>query len=60
MEPGDEILLPNPSFLLYESVINLAGGNIVPVDCKMENEFKLKAEDVLEKITPKTKAIFMN
>ena len=60
MEPGDEILLPDPSFLLYESVINLAGGRIVPVDCTMENEFKLKAEDVLEKITPKTKAIFLN
>ena len=60
MEPGDEILLPNPSFLLYESVINLAGGTIVPVDCKMENEFKLKAEDVSEKITDNTKAIILN
>ncbi|MDO5861050.1 pyridoxal phosphate-dependent aminotransferase [Methanobrevibacter sp.] len=60
MEPGDEIILPDPSFLLYESCINLAGGNIVPVDCKMENEFKLKADDVLEKITDKTKAIILN
>lgn len=60
MEKGDEILLPNPSFLLYESCINLAGGEIIPVDCKMENEFKLKAEDVLEKITDKTKAIILN
>ena len=32
----------------------------MPVDCKMENEFKLKAEDVLEKITSKTKAIILN
>lgn len=60
MEAGDEILLPNPSFLLYESCINLAGGTIVPVDCKMENEFKLKSDDVLEKITDKTKAIILN
>lgn len=60
MEAGDEIILPNPSFLLYESCINLAGGSIVPVNCKMENEFKLKAEDVLEKITDKTKAIILN
>ena len=60
MEAGDEILLPDPSFLLYESCINLAGGTIVPVDCKMENEFKLKADDVLEKITDKTKAIILN
>ena len=60
MEAGDEILLPDPSFLLYESVINLAGADIIPVDCKMENKFKLKADDVLEKITPKTKAIMLN
>ena len=60
IESGDEVLLPNPSFLLYESVINLAGGSIIPVDCKMENEFKLKAEDVQEKITNKTKAIILN
>ena len=60
MEAGDEKLLPDPSFLLYESCINLAGGTIVPVDCKMENEFKLKSDDVLEKITDKTKAIILN
>ena len=60
MESGEDILLPNPSFLLYEAVINLAGGNIVPVDCKMENDFKLKADDVMEKITDKTKAIILN
>jgi len=60
IEKGDEVLLPNPSFLLYEAVLNLAGGDIVPVDCKMENEFKLKADDVAEKITNKTKAIILN
>lgn len=60
VEKGDEVLLPNPSFLSYESCIKLADGNIVPVDCKMENEFKLKAEDVQEKISNKTKAIILN
>ena len=60
INPGDEVILPNPSFLSYEACIKMAGGNIVPVDCKMENEFKLKAEDVIEKITPKTKAIMLN
>ena len=60
IEPGDEVILPNPSFLLYEAVLNLAGGKIIPVNCNMENEFKLKAEDVYEKITPKTKAIILN
>lgn len=60
IEKGDEILLPNPSFLSYEACIKIANGTIVPVDCTMENEFKLKAEDVEEKITDKTKAIMLN
>ena len=60
IDSGDEVILPNPSFLSYEACINMANGKIVPVDCKMENEFKLKADDVLEKITPKTKAIMLN
>ena len=60
IESGDEVILPNPSFLSYEACIKLANGTIVPVNCKMENEFKLKAEDVSEKITPKTKAIMLN
>ena len=60
IDSGDEVILPNPSFLSYEACINMANGKIVPVECKMENEFKLKADDVLEKITPKTKAIMLN
>ncbi len=60
IDKGDEVILPNPSFLSYEACINLAGGTVVPVDCKMENEFKLKADDVAEKITENTKAIMLN
>ena len=60
IEKGDEVLLPNPSFLSYEACINMADGKIVPVKCSMENEFKLKADDVAEKITEKTKAIVLN
>ncbi len=60
VEKGDEVLLPNPSFLSYETCVKLADGDVVPVDCKIENEFKLKAEDVQEKITDKTKAIILN
>ena len=60
IEKGDEVLLSNPSFLSYEACVKIANGTIVPVDCTMENEFKLKAEDVKEKITDKTKAIVLN
>lgn len=60
IEKGDEVILPNPSFLSYEACINLADGKITPVNCKMENEFKLKASDVEEKINKNTKAIILN
>lgn len=60
IEKGDEVLISNPSFLSYEACVNLANGTAVPVDCTMENEFKLKADDVQEKITDKTKAIILN
>ena len=60
IEKGDEVLLPDPGFLSYEACIKIADGTIVPVNCTMENEFKLKAEDVEEKITDKTKAIVLN
>ena len=60
IEKGDEVLLPDPSFLSYEACVKIADGTIVPVDCTMENEFKLKADDVQEKITGKTKAIILN
>ena len=60
IEKGDEVLIPDPGFLSYEACVKIANGTIVPVDCTMENEFKLKAEDVEEKITDKTKAIILN
>jgi aspartate aminotransferase len=60
IEKGDEVIVPDPGFLSYEACVKIAEGDIVPVDCKMENEFKLKAEDVSEKITKNTKAIILN
>lgn len=59
-EKGDEVILPNPSFLSYEACVNLSQATPISVDCKIENEFKLKAEDVAEKITKNTKAIILN
>ncbi|MBQ9026908.1 MAG: pyridoxal phosphate-dependent aminotransferase [Methanobrevibacter sp.] len=60
IEKGDEVLLPDPSFLSYEACIKLADGKITPVECSMENEFKLQASDVEEKINENTKAIILN
>lgn len=59
-EKGDEILLPDPSFLSYEACMKLSESKPVSVECNMENDLKLKIEDVKEKITSKTKAIMLN
>ena len=59
-DKGDEVILPNPSFLSYEACINISDATPVFADCYFENDFKLKAEDVEKKITDKTKAIILN
>lgn len=55
---GDEIIVPTPCFVAYEPEIIFAGGVPVTVECKLENNFEITAEDIEPFITPKTKAIF--
>ncbi len=57
---GDEVLIPDPGFLSYDAFVKLAEGKMVPISLKEENEFQMTPDDVLEKITPKTKAMIMN
>lgn len=58
--PGDEILIPEPSFVCYKPCTAFAGGVPVPIDLKAENEFRITKEQIEEKITPKTKAIILS
>ncbi len=57
--PGDEILVPSPSYVSYAPIVSLAGGVPVPVNCVAENEFILTPELIEGAITPKTKAIIV-
>ncbi|KZD09877.1 pyridoxal phosphate-dependent aminotransferase [Oceanibaculum pacificum] len=59
-EPGAEILYPNPGFPIYESVIRFSGATPVPIPLLEENGFAFSAEDVLSRITPKTRLIMLN
>ena len=59
-EPGAEIIYPNPGFPIYESVIKFVGATPVPLPLLEENGFGFKAEDVLSRITPKTRLIIIN
>jgi aminotransferase len=60
IDPGDEVIIPDPAFPNYEGQILMAGGKPVAVPVYEENDFKIKAEDVEKAITTKTKAILLN
>lgn len=57
IEPGDEVLIPEPSFVSYIPCVTLAGGIPVPVPLKADNEFKLTVEDLKAKLTDKSKIL---
>lgn len=59
INPGDEVIVPEPSFVCYKPVVELADGVAVVLETKAENEFKITPEELLEKITDKTKAIVL-
>jgi aspartate/methionine/tyrosine aminotransferase len=60
VEPGDEVMYPNPGFPIYESMVNFVGAKPVPMPLKEENEFSVDDEDTASKITKKTKLIILN
>ena len=60
VNPGEEVLYPNPGFPVYESLANFVQGKPVPIPLKEENDFRLDPEHVKEKITKKTKMIILN
>ena len=55
-----EIIYPDPGFPIYSSLINFTGSKAVPITIKEKNDFSFNAEDILEKITPKTRLIIIN
>jgi len=55
--PGDEVIIPQPSFVCYEPIVKLAGGTPVIVELKAENEFRLTADELRNAITDKTKLL---
>jgi aminotransferase len=59
-DPGDEILVAQPSYVSYGPCITLAGGMPVPLRCTEKDHFKINPDALAEQITPKTKAMVMN
>ena len=60
VKPGDEVLIPEPSFVCYDPIVQLAGGTPVSIETKVENQFRLTPEELEEKITPRTKLLVLH
>lgn len=59
LDPGDEVLIPQPSYVSYEPCAILAGGKPVIIELKNENEFRLTKQELLDAVTDKTKILVM-
>ena len=59
LDPGDEVLIPQPCYVSYDPCTILAGGVPVPINLKYENEFRLTPQELKAAITPKTKVLIM-
>ena len=59
VQPGDEVIIPEPCFVCYEPITTLSGGVPVHVACRQEDAFRLRADALKAAITPKTKLLIM-
>ncbi len=59
VNPGDEVLVPSPSFVCYAPLVSMAGGVPVSIVTKAKNGFRLTAEELREAITPRTKLLIL-
>ena len=59
IDPGDEVLVVEPSFVCYAPIVELTGGVAVPIETKVEDKFKLTAKALREKITDRTKLLIL-
>ena len=60
LNPGDEVIIPEPSYVSYVPCVSLAGGTPVTIDLKNENQFKLTEAELAEKITDKSKVLTLS
>lgn len=58
--PGDEVLVPTPTYIAYAPITHLYGGKVVEVETSADQQFKLTAQALKEKITPQSKVLMLN
>ncbi|MBI3538232.1 MAG: aminotransferase class I/II-fold pyridoxal phosphate-dependent enzyme, partial [Chloroflexi bacterium] len=59
IDPGDEVIVPEPSFVAYKPSVIFAGGTAIAVDTHVENNFQVTADELERAITPRTKGILI-
>jgi aspartate aminotransferase len=60
VEKGDEVLIPDPAWVSYEPIVELAGGKVVRVPATLETDFRMTPEAVQAHVTPRTKMLITN
>jgi aspartate aminotransferase len=60
VEPGDEVLMPNPAFPIYESMVNFVGGTPVFVPLRQENGFRFDLDEFKEGLSERTRMVILN
>lgn len=60
LDPGDEVLYPNPGFPIYESMIQYLGAKAIPIPLKEEKNWSLDVDELEKKIGPKTRLLILN
>ena len=59
VEPGDEVIIPEPCFVCYDPITTLTGGVPVPIATKEENDFRVTAEEIKAALTSRTKILVL-
>lgn len=58
-EAGDEVLVGDPMYATYEGLVRATGAELVPVPLRVDNGFRIQADDIAERITPRTRALLL-
>jgi len=60
IDPGDEVIVPDPGYPIYESITRFVGGTPVPIPIRQANEFRMDIDELASLITPRTKLLVIN